>query len=69
MGSCLWLVMCVVFPFANPAMSMRGVKGTNAALSATPAINATKVILAYDRWPFTLLLFLRTSFCFWKKLR
>lgn len=44
MGSCLWLVMCVVFPFVNPAMSMRGVKGTIAALSATPAINATKVI-------------------------
>ncbi|XP_022642906.1 uncharacterized protein LOC111242683 [Vigna radiata var. radiata] len=44
MGSFLWFSMCVVFPFVSPAMSMRGVKKTSAALSATPAISATKVV-------------------------
>ena len=47
MGSCLWLVMCVVSPFVDPVMSMRGVKGTTAALNATPAISVIKVILAH----------------------
>lgn len=69
MGSFLWFSMCVVFPFVSPAMSMRGVKGTSAALSATPAISATKVNIAHDHWffYFIVVVIVRTSFVFWKK--
>lgn len=43
MERCLWRATTVGSQCASHVMSMRGVKGTRAVLSATPAISATKV--------------------------
>lgn len=45
MGSCLWRVMCAASPFVGLVMTMKGVKGTRAVLSATLAISAKRVSL------------------------
>ena len=45
MVSCLWRVMCAASPFAGLVMTMKGVKGTRAVLSATLAISAIRVSL------------------------
>ncbi|KAK1355977.1 hypothetical protein POM88_049233 [Heracleum sosnowskyi] len=43
-GTCLWLVLSVDFQFAGLVMSMKEVKAISVALSATHAINVTKVV-------------------------
>lgn len=43
MERCLWHATTVVSQCASHVMTMRGVKGTSAVLSATPVISATKV--------------------------
>ena len=67
MGSCLWLVMCVVFLFVDPAMSMRGAKGPSAALNATLATGVTKVSLDHFH-TFFFLLAIRTLFLLMKNV-
>lgn len=43
MGSCLWHVMFAASQFVGLVMTMKGVKATRAALSATLVISVKKV--------------------------
>jgi hypothetical protein len=45
MVSCLWRVMCVDSRFVVLVMTMKGVKGISAVLSATLAISVIRVSL------------------------